>query len=139
MTLFEATPPVTPALSPFDMGTFVARLCAGAPPRITFAWKPVAVLRSAMFGYGRGACWGGVLHASGPPVAVPPSCVAANMSISPQVDLFGVHLHEIVRRDDGVLPVHAQRRARGVVDGARAQHVALADDSHRSLGALGHP
>src|SRR5664279_2278820 len=76
ITVPEATPVATPALSPLDIGTVDASVCTGAPSMRTLYAAPNAVGPVATLGYGTGTGAGaggaGVRHTSGNPVSMPP-------------------------------------------------------------------
>jgi hypothetical protein len=83
MTVPEATPIDTPALSPLVMGMVVAILCTGIHIMRTLNWEGTAVGPIAMLGYGigTGPTGEGVRHTSGNPKSIPPICVFTNISI----------------------------------------------------------
>jgi hypothetical protein len=82
MTIWEATPPATPTLSPLLMVPMVDMLCAGVPPIKTLKHGGTRVIPMDILGYGIGIgpTGVGVLHTSGNPRFIPPIIEFANMS-----------------------------------------------------------
>jgi hypothetical protein len=75
ITVPDATPVTTPALSPLVIGIMVSRLCAGAHINNTLKTGFAAIGPAAILGYGVGIGDGaaGVRQTSGKPVSAPPN------------------------------------------------------------------
>jgi hypothetical protein len=88
ITIPDATPVPTPALSPLVIGMVVPWLCAGALQMRTLYAAETPIALWAMFGYGMGTGAGeggaGVRHVSGNPLHIPPAWVLANMTTPSQ-------------------------------------------------------
>src|SRR5512132_3619091 len=118
ITMPDATPSMTPVLSPLVITTVENMLCAGAQNISTLYTAGTVIGPSARLGYGIGTAAGGVMHTSGKPRSTPIICVLANIesSLSAEVDVLAVEFHELGRGRQRVLRREALDLRRDAVD-----------------------
>src|SRR5512132_1255064 len=135
ITMPDATPSMTPVLSPLVITTVENMLCAGAQNISTLYTAGTVIGPSARLGYGIGTAAGGVMHTSGKPRSTPIICVLANIesSLSAEVDVLAVEFHELGRGHQRVLRREVHALLGAVVDAAGAELIQLFDGAVSAL------